>query len=109
MVQRANVKFVRVYRARNGRLIIEIKLPPVIKNGYMVSPPKCEAGMLESQGSVCAICGCLPPLCVDHNHVTGVVRGLLCRNCNLALGGFKDNPDSLRKAITYLESEFNEN
>src|SRR5688500_1693885 len=45
--------------------------------------------MLERQGGVCATCGNPPtdkPLCVDHDHTTGVVRGLLCHRCNKALG-----------------------
>lgn len=65
--------------------------------------------MLERQGGVCAICHqpetekrqrCLN---VDHDHVTGKVRGLLCSNCNHALGQFDDNPETIRKAIAYLQ------
>lgn len=77
------------------------------KRKYGLTPDH-EAEIFENQDGVCAICGCPPPLGVDHNHVTGVVRGLLCLNCNFALGGFKDNPDNLRKAAAYLESEFND-
>jgi len=40
---------------------------------------------------------------LDHNHTTGVLRGWLCMLCNTGLGKFKDNPDLLRKALSYLE------
>ena len=62
--------------------------------------------MLDSQNRRCAICGEQPngiSLAVDHNHETGKVRGLLCRNCNLALGLFKDNQTLLASAKSYLE------
>lgn len=42
-------------------------------------------------------------LAVDHDHDTGKVRKLLCHNCNRALGLFKDNPELMRKAATYVE------
>lgn len=42
---------------------------------------------------------------VDHCHTTGVVRGLLCRDCNLGLGRFKDSPRSLARAIRYLAGD----
>lgn len=41
-------------------------------------------------------------LCVDHNHQTGEIRGLLCSNCNSALGFLKDNIESVKKALEYL-------
>jgi hypothetical protein len=62
--------------------------------------------LLEKQGGGCAICGEKPRsrrLAVDHDHVTGRVRGLLCDGHNLALGHFKDRPDHLRIAAEYLE------
>ncbi len=68
--------------------------------------------MAAEQGDVCAICltpetllgkgGEIRPLCVDHCHTTGQVRGLLCANCNLALGHFKDQQERLRSAMEYL-------
>ena len=42
-------------------------------------------------------------LAVDHCHTTGAVRGMLCHNCNRALGLFKDSTSSLKRAIDYLE------
>lgn len=40
---------------------------------------------------------------VDHCHTTGKVRGIICNECNRGLGYFRDNPDALRNAATYLE------
>lgn len=68
--------------------------------------------MLEDQGYVCAICGeegfvmkstHKLKLVVDHCHTTGRVRGLLCHNCNRALGLLKDAPERLLKAVEYLK------
>lgn len=42
-------------------------------------------------------------LSVDHEHSTGLVRGLLCNPCNLLLGNARDNPETLRAAALYLE------
>jgi hypothetical protein len=65
--------------------------------------------MLENQGGGCAICGETDPtfthMAVDHCHKTGMVRGILCSACNRALGGFKDNVQLLRQAISYLARE----
>lgn len=71
--------------------------------------------MLLLQGGSCAICkeketavnksGSVKRLAVDHDHQTGVIRGLLCHRCNLALGHFKDSTSILLAAISYLESQ----
>lgn len=61
----------------------------------------------KTQNDCCAICGesqenLAVGLNIDHNHVTGKVRGLLCNSCNTALGSFKDSEEILNKAINYL-------
>jgi hypothetical protein len=60
--------------------------------------------MQERQNHACAICkrgGC--ELVLDHDHVTGEVRGLLCIPCNLILGLLRDDPHVARAAAEYLE------
>ena len=63
--------------------------------------------MFKDQNGCCAICGRhrdeFPRnLSVDHDHETGKARGLLCGDCNIALGGFKDNMDLLASAVSYM-------
>lgn len=70
--------------------------------------------MMSDQNDVCAICkspetvkdprsGELFALAVDHDRLTGIVRGLLCMGCNTGIGGLKHSVDNLRAAIAYLE------
>lgn len=66
--------------------------------------------LMDLQGHRCAICGInelgdTRQFAVDHDHSTGLVRGLLCANCNLGLGHFKDSTDILRAALSYLECQ----
>ena len=60
--------------------------------------------MLIEQGGLCAICERTPArrLCIDHCHATQKVRGLLCDNCNIALGLLDDDPERLRAALAYV-------
>ena len=67
--------------------------------------------MHSRQNGVCAICdlpettircGSVMHLAVDHCHETNSIRGLLCNNCNRALGMFGDSTNRLRAAISYL-------
>lgn len=63
--------------------------------------------MFAEQGGVCKIClqpqdGLTKNLAVDHCHKTGMIRGLLCKDCNIGLGAYKDNKQLLEKAIAYL-------
>ena len=60
----------------------------------------------EKQGHKCAICNCqqhYQRLAVDHDHKSGMVRGLLCTNCNRGLGRFFDSSIRLRNAAAYVE------
>lgn len=61
--------------------------------------------LLAQQSGNCYICGVHEEynLRVDHDHVTGKVRKLLCNACNVALGGFEDDPIRLRSAANYIE------
>lgn len=82
------------------------------KNRYGISADKFEE-FWEKQGGCCAICK--EPLkrkgtrkdrnktCVDHDHATLTVRGLLCNSCNRGLGFLRDNVAILQNAIDYLQ------
>jgi hypothetical protein len=73
---------------------------------YGITPGQLESIWRKQHGS-CAICIRaidLTNLCVDHDHATGEVRGLLCRGCNIMIGLAHDNPIFLNNAITYLKA-----
>jgi Recombination endonuclease VII len=61
--------------------------------------------MLASQGGGCAICGRPDADNVDHDHETGRVRGILCWNCNIAVGQFEDSVDRVVMAAGYLSRD----
>lgn len=84
-----------------------------MKMEYGLSPQEYDE-MLMKQGGVCAICGKeeiepynstvrIGRLCVDHNHETGELRGLLCMRCNRGIGLFRDDANILKRASEYLE------
>lgn len=75
-----------------------------IKRTYGLSPEEFDV-LKKSQNNVCAICSRGDRLlCVDHNHETGKIRGLLCMQCNSGIGYFKDDVDLTEKAANYLRS-----
>lgn len=65
-------------------------------------------GLVTRQQNRCAICRTATPggkgeaWHIDHDHATGVVRGLLCHACNTGLGSFRDKPELLLAAIQYV-------
>lgn len=69
--------------------------------------------MFEDQKGCCKICNThqldlKKRLAVDHCHTTGKVRGLLCGNCNRAIGMLNDSQELLLSAINYLKNETND-
>jgi len=77
-----------------------------LKRNYKITPEDYQR-MFDSQLGVCRICQQPESekreyLSIDHDHATGKVRGLLCHDCNLGLGKFKDDTKRLQMAIIYL-------
>lgn len=79
-----------------------------LKRNYGITPLDYERMYLKQAGA-CAICkrqnldGLKKRLHVDHDHKTDKVRGLLCSNCNMALGAFQDSIEIMHYAEEYLE------
>ncbi len=81
----------------------------IAKRMYGLSREAYEA-LEADQAGLCAICNQPPSgkdsktdgLAVDHDHITGKARGLLCHRCNHGIGSFRDNPALLIEAINYL-------
>ncbi len=74
--------------------------------------PRDYERMLTAQNGVCAICGKKETakrkgieklLAVDHDHITGTVRSLLCSKCNIALGLLGEDPERIRALLAYTE------
>ena len=94
---------------RNDRRRVRWALEPDYRDGerarrYGLSLADYRA-LQQRQGNACAICRKVTRvLCIDHCHVTGRVRGLLCRRCNSALGFYADDQGLLRAALAYLQA-----
>lgn len=73
-----------------------------VRRRYGLSKEVYDA-MLAACGGRCGACAKVKKLSVDHCHVTGKVRGLLCIRCNAALAAFGDCSAGLRRAYEYLE------
>lgn len=93
----------KVQQAKEGP---EYRREMRLKRLYGITSAQYER-MFEHQGGVCAVCGRPPhkvPLNVDHDHKTGLVRGLLCWYCNQrVVGGARDSVELLRAAVEYLD------
>lgn len=73
---------------------------------YGMTPAEFEE-RVKSQGGLCAICRRKAAVQVDHDHETGIVRGVLCLHCNAALGALRDDLGRVYMAIDYLETANN--
>lgn len=105
MSKRRQPGYHREYRARKRAEDPDFNLKNTLSSLYGLTIGQYRA-MLEEQGGVCAACGDPPPpgkrLCVDHDHTTSWIRGLLCQTCNTALGCVRDDTQRLYGLIDYL-------
>lgn len=110
---RKNIEAQRAYgrkaskRYTREKLTRAARLRNNLKKKYGLSVDRFRE-MEANQRGLCAICGESPKLhgrlSVDHDHSSGKTRGLLCLQCNTALGSLRDSPGRLRAAIIYLEA-----
>ena len=86
---------------------------------------KCEYGIslleyeniLDAQNTRCKICNVIfnsypettTKPCIDHNHKTKKIRGIICTLCNTGIGMFRDSADNLEKAAVYIRAEGSRN
>jgi len=100
------------YYQRGGKELQRTNYKPIVhrrsrlKLTYGISLTEFE-NLLVNQNSKCLICLDAflsdSDACIDHDHRTNQIRGLLCRSCNRGVGYFRDNPIFLRKAAEYLD------
>ena len=105
------VIYQRQWKKKNAEKIKEYQRKHRLKSFYGISIESYKELLLRQNG-VCGICSNGPecqkhPLSVDHDHITGRIRGILCSNCNSALGLMKENIENLKLAIKYLEEKNN--
>lgn len=110
----------REYRARNRDKIIKkqreyynsdkgrvVMLRSNLKKNYNVTVETYQE-LIASQDGECLIChkdlNGVGVANIDHDHATGIIRGVLCKACNRGLGMFKDDIQLLLKAVVYLNS-----
>lgn len=95
------------WRLRNPELAFERARNKEYRKKYGITLEDYDT-MLAKQNNVCAICQqpCATGmnLAVDHDHSTGKVRALLCKNCNTAIGLLGEDTDRMAKAIEYIQS-----
>jgi len=90
----------RKYRKENPERVKDIKLRSI----YGLSLKDFQR-LADKQNQCCAICQRKVALCVDHNHNTGQIRGLLCTRCNRLLGMVHDSITELQAVIRYLQTK----
>ena len=92
-----------VYRSENPRVVYNQNC----RKKYGIEYDEF-ISIFNSQGNVCAICKSSnsgrkgKKMCIDHCHTTGLVRGILCHKCNVAIGLFNDDIQTIQNAKDYL-------
>ena len=100
------------FRKDNGRYRSECKecMKALVRFRNTGWTPELYEEAFIKQNGCCAICNCklnssrYTRFAGDHDHKTGKLRGLLCTNCNTALGLLKESPERLLRALDYLKT-----
>jgi hypothetical protein len=105
--QRETEQYYR-WRAANPEAAHRVGRRSHLLNRYGITIEQYEA-LVVAQDGCCAICGSDNPrshkrryFAIDHDHITGKIRGLLCIPCNTGIGGLQDDPALLESALRYL-------
>lgn len=104
---RCTSMYQKLYRVQNPSKVAARERSKNLRRYYGINPEEYDKLLTWSDGG-CAICGAKKGradlrLYIDHDHTTGMVRGLLCNQCNQGLGNFRDDVRLLKIAIAYLE------
>lgn len=103
--RRADTKWCSMSCANRGPSRKAVKRRANLKGKYGLTQDQFNA-LLRKQNGLCALCRAEQPgtrdWSVDHDHITGQVRGLLCSRCNTGLGQFRDDPELLTRAARYV-------
>jgi hypothetical protein len=105
-----NKEKIKQYLLQNNEKIKKNKRETSLKNKYDITLDDYEK-MLQEQSGSCAICFVKAEnqrnkiLVVDHNHLTDEVRGLLCSNCNTAIGLLRESQEIIENALKYLHEK----
>lgn len=105
----ARDKTSRQWQLANPEKVKRIAIKWELKTKYGITLEKYES-MVEAQNGLCAVCNTKPShrrLDVDHSHISGKLRKLLCSNCNTALGLLKEDKERITKLLQYLEEHSN--
>lgn len=95
------------YKNNYARLRVTYERSRVIRK-YGITPDQITS-MKIAQNNLCVICQSRPCVAVDHDHISGSVRAILCQQCNTVLGLMEENTTMLFRAIAYLKIYSDEN
>lgn len=93
----------KIYYAKHKDRLLKRRRRDKLKTLYGITEEDFSI-MQENQQGLCLGCNQAKSLCVDHDHETGKVRGLLCRQCNSVIGLAKEDINILRNLVSYLET-----
>lgn len=109
LIQKTNV--CKIAGCQNKHLAKSLCYTHYWMNAKKVNMDNKAITLIQNHNGFCDICGTDKSgysgrnMCIDHDHKTGIVRGILCQKCNVGLGNFQDNPNLLLSAVKYLQNK----